>query len=108
MYLSFYGLKEKPFNLTPDVHFLFPSKIHRDVLVHLLFGIENRKGFILLTGEVGAGKTTICRTLLNEVGNNTEVAFVINPFLSELELIKTINEDLGIQTTGKTKKGAYR
>ena len=104
MYLSFYGLQEKPFNLTPDVHFLFPSKVHRDVLAHLLFGIEGRKGFILFTGEVGSGKTTICRAMLNEVGENTEVAFVINPFLSELELLKTINEDLGIQTKGKTKK----
>ncbi len=104
MYLSFYGLTEKPFNLTPDVHFLFPSKIHREALVHLLFGIDNHKGFILLSGEVGSGKTTLCRTLLKEMKRNTEVAFVINPFLSELELIKTINEDLGIQTTGKTKK----
>jgi general secretion pathway protein A len=104
MYLEFYGFYEKPFNLTPDAHFLYPSKNHRDALVHLMFGIENRKGFILLTGEVGSGKTTLCRTLVNQIKDNTEVALVLNSFLNELELLKTINEDLGIQTVGKTKK----
>ena len=104
MYLEFYGFYEKPFNLTPDAHFLYPSKHHRDALVHLMFGIENRKGFILLTGEVGAGKTTLCRSLVNQIKDDTEVALVLNSFLNELELLKTINEDLGIQTVGKTKK----
>ena len=74
MYLSFYGLNEKPFNLTPDANFLYTSQIHREVLGHLLFGIENRRGFILITGEVGAGKTTLCRVLLNQLDENTEVA----------------------------------
>ena len=104
MYLSFYGLNEKPFNLTPDANFLYPSQIHREVLGHLLFGIENRRGFILITGEVGAGKTTLCRVLLNQLDENTEVAFVLNSFLTEFELLKAINEDFGIATTGRTRK----
>ena len=104
MYLSFYGLSEKPFNLTPDAGFVYLSQIHREVLGHLLFGINNRKGFICITGEVGSGKTTLCRVLLNQLDENTEVAFVLNSYLTEFELLKTINEDLGIATTGRTRK----
>lgn len=104
MYLQYYGLDEKPFNITPDVHFLFPSAIHREALTHLMFGIEGRRGFILLSGEVGAGKTTICRALLNQIRDDTKVALVFNTFLTELELLKTINEDLGIKSAGTTKK----
>ncbi len=104
MYLPFYGLKNRPFNLTPDAGFLFPSKIHREVLDHLLYGINQRKGFIMVTGEVGSGKTTLCRALLNRLDANTEVAFVLNSFLSEIELLKTINEDLGLNAAGETKK----
>ncbi len=104
MYLEFYGLSESPFNLTPDANFLYPSKVHREVLAHLLYGVNSRKGFIMVTGEVGSGKTTLCRALLKKLGSNTEVALVLNSFLSELELLTTVNEDLGINTTGKTKK----
>lgn len=104
MYLEFYGLTESPFNLTPDTNFLFPSRVHREVLAHLLYGVNSRKGFIMLSGEVGSGKTTICRALLSKLGPNTEVALVLNSFLSELELLKAINEDLGIQSKGQTRK----
>jgi putative secretion ATPase (PEP-CTERM system associated) len=104
MYLEFYGLSESPFNLTPDANFLYPSKVHREVLAHLLYGINSRKGFIMVTGEVGSGKTTLCRALLKKLGPNTDVALVLNSFLTEEELLKTINEDLGIPTGGKTKK----
>jgi general secretion pathway protein A len=104
MYLEFYGLSESPFNLTPDANFLYPSKVHREVLAHLLYGVNSRKGFIMVTGEVGSGKTTICRALLKKLGPNTDVALVLNSFLSEEELLKTVNEDLGISATGKTKK----
>ena len=104
MYLSFYGLDEKPFNLTPDGNFLYPSQVHREVLTHLLYGIHNRKGFIIITGEVGAGKTTLCRVLLEHLDDDIEVAFILNSYLTELELLKSINEDLGIPTTGKTRK----
>jgi len=104
MYLDFYGLAESPFNLTPDTNFLFPSRVHREVLAHLLYGVNSRKGFIMVSGEVGSGKTTLCRALLMKLGPNTEVALVLNSFLSELELLKTINEDLGIRSTGGSKK----
>lgn len=104
MYLEYYGLSESPFNLTPDANFLYPSKVHREVLAHLLYGINSRKGFIMVTGEVGSGKTTLCRALLKKLGPKTDVALVLNSFLTEEELLKTINEDLGIPTAGKTKK----
>lgn len=104
MYLEFYGLSESPFNLTPDANFLYPSRVHREVLAHLLYGINSRKGFIMVTGEVGSGKTTLCRAVLKKLGPNTDVALVLNSFLTEEELLKTINEDLGIPTAGKTKK----
>ena len=68
MYLEYYGLRELPFNITPDPHFLFLSAKHQEALNHLLFGIRERKGFIELTGDVGAGKTTICRRLLELLG----------------------------------------
>ncbi len=104
MYLEFYGLSESPFNLTPDANFLYPSRVHREVLAHLLYGINSRKGFIMVTGEVGSGKTTLCRAVLRKLGPNTDVALVLNSFLTEEELLKTINEDLGIPAAGKTKK----
>jgi putative secretion ATPase (PEP-CTERM system associated) len=104
MYLEFDGLSESPFNLTPDANFLYPSRVHREVLAHLLYGINSRKGFIMVTGEVGSGKTTLCRAVLKKLGPNTDVALVLNSFLTEEELLKTINEDLGIPTAGKTKK----
>lgn len=104
MYIDFYGLTESPFNLTPDTNFLFPSRVHREVLTHLLYGVNSRKGFIMVTGEIGSGKTTLCRALLMKLGPNTEVALVLNSFLSELELLRTINEELGIRSTGSTKK----
>lgn len=103
MYRQFYGLSERPFNLTPDTSFLYPSAAHREVLTHLLYGINSRRGFILVTGEVGAGKTTLCRVLLNQLDETTKVAFILNSFLSEFELLRAINQDLGLQTKGRTK-----
>ncbi|MDX9703386.1 MAG: AAA family ATPase [Candidatus Auribacterota bacterium] len=104
MYKDFFGLKENPFDLTPDSHFLFPSKKHQEALAHLTYGIEARKGFILITGEVGAGKTTLCRALLSRMNTNTEVAFVLNSYLNAFEILQAINEDLGIKSKAKSKK----
>ena len=104
MYKDFFGLKENPFDLTPDSHFLFPSKKHQEALAHLTYGIEARKGFILITGEVGAGKTTLCRALLSRMNSNTEVAFVLNSYLNAFEVLQAINEDLGIKSKAKSKK----
>lgn len=96
MYTAFYGLREKPFALSPDPRFLFLAQSHREALAHLLYGIEQGEGFIVITGEVGTGKTTLCRTLLQRLGGGTEVAFVFNPKLSGIELLKTINAELGL------------
>jgi len=104
MYESFYGLSERPFNLTPDPRYLFLSDKHKEAFAHLLFGIKNRCGFVMVTGEIGTGKTTICRTLLNQLDDDTEVAFIFNPRLSPEDLLRTINEDFGIASKGATAK----
>jgi general secretion pathway protein A len=104
MYCSFYGIAEKPFSITPDPKFLYLGKTHKEAFAHLLYGIRERGGFIVITGEIGAGKTTLCRGLLRHLDENTLVAFIFNPTLSALELLKSINEDFGIPSQGTTKK----
>ena len=96
MYLDYYGLREAPFSITPDPRFVFLSERHRDALAHLLYGIGQGGGggFVQLTGEVGTGKTTLCRLLLEQLPENTRVALVLNPKLSPLELLETICEEL--------------
>jgi general secretion pathway protein A len=96
MYTQFYGLREKPFTLSPDPKYLFLSDSHREALAHLLYGIEQGEGFIAITGEVGTGKTTLCRTLLERLDPSTEVAFVFNPPLSGMELLQAIHHELGL------------
>ena len=105
MYTSFYNLRERPFNLTPDSHFLYLSPRHREALGHLLYGIRERKGFILVTGEVGTGKTTLCRALIAEIEKEAEVGFILNSFLSAEELLRTINEDLSCHAGAVSRKG---
>ena len=105
MYEEFYGLKEKPFNLTPDSRFFFLSDNHRGAFEHLLYGIKEREGFILITGEVGAGKTTLCRALLNKIESSaTDSALILNPMFSGQELLQCILSDFGIQSKATTKK----
>ena len=98
MYTAFFGLKENPFNLTPDPRYLYLSRYHREALDHLLYGINERKGFIAITGGVGTGKTTLCRSLLNRVDQTTKSALIFTSFLSDLELLRTINQEFGIGT----------
>jgi len=105
MYEGYYGLRERPFNLTPDPKYLYLSEKHKEAFAHLLFGIKNRSGFVMVTGEIGTGKTTICRTLLGQLDENTEVAFIFNPYLSPEELLRKINEDFGIVTVATTVRG---
>jgi general secretion pathway protein A len=100
MYAEFYGLREKPFALSPDPRYLFLADSHREALAHLLYGIEHGEGFISITGEVGTGKTTLCRTLLQRIEPGTEVAFIFNPQLSAEELLQAINAELGLATDG--------
>ena len=96
MYHDFYSFREAPFNITPDPRFLFFSDRHREAFNHLLFGIRERKGFIQITGEVGAGKTTVCRAILEELGPNVRTALILNPYLSATQLLRTILMELGL------------
>jgi general secretion pathway protein A len=104
MYTEFYGLREKPFSLSPDPRFLFLSDSHREALAHLLYGIEQGEGFIAITGEVGTGKTTLCRTLLQRLEPGSEVAFLFNPQLSGMELLQAIDAEFGLATEGKSRR----
>lgn len=104
MYCSFFGLQEKPFSITPDPRFLFLSQSHQEALGHLLYGIEERNGFISITGEVGTGKTLLCRALLNRLGRHIRTALIFNSFMSELDLLRSINDDFGISPSGATRK----
>jgi general secretion pathway protein A len=97
MYLDFHGFREKPFNLTPDPRFVFLSKTHKEAFAHLLYGINQRAGFIALTGEVGSGKTTVLRTLLSQLdADHYRTALIFNPCLSPPELLQNINREFGI------------
>lgn len=103
MYVQFYGLVEKPFALVPDPRYLFLASPHREALAHLLYGIEEGEGFIEVVGQVGTGKTTLCRTLVERVGPEVDLAFVFNPALSEVELLAAINREFGIATAGRSR-----
>lgn len=96
MYLEFFGLNEMPFNVTPDPRYLYLSPTHEDALAHLRYGISEKKGFIVLTGEVGCGKTTLCRTLLNELDEkHYETILILNPRINEQQLLINILRELG-------------
>lgn len=102
MYLQFFDLNEAPFSLTPDPAFLYLSVAHRDALAHLLYGVGQggAGGFVQLTGEVGTGKTTLCRCLMEQVPENTQVALILNPLVTAQELLATICEELGLEMSG--------
>lgn len=104
MYEKFYGFTDRPFNLTPDSKFFFASSKHEEALNCLLLAISERNGFVVITGEIGSGKTTVCRTLLNRLDQTTKVALVLNTHLGKKELLTTILEDLEIEyrSTSKT------
>ncbi len=97
MYEEYFGLKKKPFSIVPDPSFFFMSEGHREALAHLTYGIQNEGGFVLLTGEVGAGKTTVCRRLLELLPEDVEVAYVLNPNVTAQELLETICEEFAIK-----------
>lgn len=104
MYLAHYGFEQEPFNITPDSHFLFPSQRHREAMAAMVYGIEHRKGFIALTGEIGSGKTTICRALLKQLKDNIKVALILNPQLSDHELLQAINVEFGLPHASTSKR----
>jgi len=97
VYLEYYGLTEPPFDITPNPRFLFYSAKHREAFNHLLYGIRERKGFVQLTGEVGAGKTTLCRAMLEQLDATYSTALILNPVMSPDELIKAIAIEFGLQ-----------
>lgn len=103
MYLTFYGLAEKPFNATPDPKFLYMTPGHREALAQLLYGTQERKGFIVLTGQVGTGKTTLLHALCQRLNGHSAVSFVVNSTLPFDELLEYVLEDLGVAKTGESR-----
>jgi len=103
MYKDFYKLKELPFNITSDPDFFFSSTRHEEAFHHLAYGISSRKGIIVITGEIGTGKTTLCRTLLNRLDKTVKTALILNPSFSDLQLLQMIINDLDIPCTKKNK-----
>ena len=96
MYMRFFGLKQEPFSLAPDPRYLYMSKRHREALAHLLYGVGGGGGFVLLSGEIGAGKTTVCRCFLEQIPKRCNVAYIFNPKLTVLELVKSICDEFRI------------
>jgi general secretion pathway protein A len=98
MYLTYFGLSDKPFSITPDLRYLFLTKQYESAIDTLEYSVRERLGIAMLTGEVGTGKTTIARTFLNKIGNDMETALLVNPLLSVPELLQAINRDFGCAT----------
>ena len=96
MYESYYGFNEKPFSLTPDPKYLYRSESHANAFELLQYAIERREGFVVITGDIGTGKTTLCRALLEKIDRRTFTALLLNPFLSEEDLLRAILQDLGV------------
>jgi general secretion pathway protein A len=101
MYKAFYGFKENAFNITSDPGFYFESSQHKEAYAHLLYGIRHRKGIIAMTGEVGTGKTILCRILLNQIDKQIKTAFILNPSFSQIQLLQLITKDLGISAAAR-------
>lgn len=106
MYAAHFGLNENPFNLSPDPRYLYYSSQHREALNCLVYGINERKGFIVITGEIGTGKTTVCRTLMSRLDESFETALIFNSAVSDLELLEAVNKELGVALPAgeRTKK----
>ena len=103
MYLDYYQLKELPFNVTPDPRFLFFAPRHREAFELVRYGIEHRKGFIVLCGEVGSGKTTLCRAVLASLPTQVQAALVLNPLLTATQLIRALLQDLGLPSDSRDR-----
>jgi general secretion pathway protein A len=104
IYQDFFGFSEKPFDLTPDPKYLYLSPKHKEVLAHLVYGLQENNGFLKIVGEVGTGKTMICRSFLRELRTDFNIAYIFNPCINELELLQTINTELGIPGKSKSRK----
>jgi len=106
MYAAYFGLKENPFSLSPEPRYLFMSEQHRDALNCLIYGIKEKKGFVLISGGIGTGKTTICRSLINLLDDSVETALIFNTAFSDLDLLETVIGEYGIAiiSGSRTKK----
>ena len=107
MYESFYGFAEKPFSLTPDPKYLYRSESHANAFDLLQYAIRRREGFVVVTGDIGTGKTTLCRAVLEEIDRTTFTALVLNPFLTEEDLLKRILQDFGVVSREEAKAGRF-
>jgi putative secretion ATPase (PEP-CTERM system associated) len=103
MYERFYQLRERPFALSPDPEYLYPSRVHREALDYLRYGLESQAGFVVITGEIGSGKTTLLQTLLRGLDSQTTVGRIVNTILEPRELIETIMIDFGLEAQGRSK-----
>jgi len=103
MYERFYRLRERPFALTPDPDYLYPSRVHREALNYLRYGIESHAGFVVITGAIGSGKTTLLQTMLRGLDSQTTVARVMNTLLDPRELVESAMIDVGLDPSGKSK-----
>ena len=103
MYERFYQLRERPFSLSPDPEYLYPSRVHREALDYLRYGLESEAGFVVITGEIGSGKTTLLQTLIRGVDSQTTVGRIVNTLLEPRELIETIMIDFGLETANRSK-----
>ena len=105
MYEEYYGFSEKPFSLTPDPKYLFKSASHASAFELLQYAIRRREGFVVITGDIGTGKTTLCRALLEQIDRKTFTALVLNPFLSEEDLLRLILQEFGVVSREEIKRG---
>jgi len=103
MYLELYGLKNSPFNITSDPQFFFESLSHKEALAALIYGIQERKGIILITGEVGTGKTTLCKAFLKRLPPEIKTSLILNPYFSEVQLLRAIVEDFGLEVKKRSR-----
>jgi general secretion pathway protein A len=106
MYAAYFGLKQEPFSIAPDPRLLFMSEQHREALAHLLYGVQGGGGFVLLTGEIGTGKTTVCRSFLEQVPPHVNLAYIFNPKLTALELLETVCHEFGVAVTPPAQRAA--
>jgi general secretion pathway protein A len=108
MYTQFFPLKQAPFSIAPDPRYLFMSERHREALAHLLYGVGSGGGFVLLTGEIGAGKTTVCRCFIEQIPDNCKLAYIFNPKLSVEELLQSICEEFGIAVPARARPATVK
>lgn len=106
MYYTFFNFVEQPFNLTPDPKFVYLSPGHQSAFEHMLFGVEQKKGFVMISGAVGAGKTTLTRLFLDHIGDTTKTALIFNTFLTEIELLRAINREFGLTANDEDSREA--